>query len=393
VTDTDARLRLLRIAISVAYICGILISLRLWFGLERTYPRVPLVNGMPFSSSAELLLSVVLLAALTATVISRSPRYLVAVVILTALLVVFDLTRLQPWVYQYVLMLAVLAFLKPTRTNQDDEKAAAQVFAAGQLIVAFLYFWSGVQKLNWTFGHEVVPGLLEWTGIHLPTVFLSYLPAMGIAVALCEMLIGVGLLIPKTRQAAVVLALGTHLLVLLMLVVSRRNSVVWPWNVAMMITVVLLFWRFDRSLVRRELWRWRGASLVSHLPKAVIVICGIAPALSFAGWWDLYLSGALYSGNTPVAVVRVSDHVRDQLSAVAQQQMFKTSRGELMLPLHEWSMAELNVPPYPEVRAYRQLTRRLCSYADDSREIELIVKGRPSLIDGSYSISRFGCKD
>lgn len=352
------------------------------------------MNGLPaFLSSADYLLSILLLVALAFSIISKRPsRYLVAVVALTSLLVLFDQTRLQPWVYQYVVMLASLAWLTRGEINADNIEGAAPVLCANQLIVAFLYFWSGTQKLNWTFANEVMPALLESAKIHLPAAFLSYLPVAAVGIAASEALIGVALVIRKTRQTAVVLALGVHFVVLLLLAVARHNTVVWPWNLAMMIVVVLLFWRFDRSLVRKELWPWRGSSLVSHLPKVVVVICGLAPTLSFFGWWDIYLSGALYSGNTPVGVVRISDRVRDRLPEVAQQQLFTTTHGELILPFHEWSLNDLNVPPYPEVRVYKQLARQLCVYANDPREIELIIKGRPSLRDGSYLVSRADCQ-
>lgn len=389
-----SRLVYLRITLAAAYVSGILLSLRLWFGVGRSFPRLPLVNGVPaFYSSAEYLLSILVLAALVLSVFSRLRRYPVAVVVLAALLVLFDLTRLQPWVYQYVLMLGVLACLKPTEANSDETEVTSPILAANQLIVAFLYFWSGTQKLNWTFRHEVLPRLLESTGIHLPAAFLSYLPAVGVAIAGGEALIGLALMIRRTRRTAVVFAVGLHFMVLILLLVARRNSVVWPWNLAMITMVVLLFWRYDLSLASKEIWRWRVPNLASHLPQAAVLICGLVPALSFVGWWDIYLSGALYSGNTPVAVVRITDRVREQLPIVAQQQIFKTGRGELMLPFYEWSLADLNVPPYPEVRAYRQLARRLCAYADDQAEIELIVKERPSLIDGSYRVNRFGCPD
>lgn len=62
-----------------------------------------------------------------------------------------------------------------------------------------------------------------------------------------------------------------------------------------------------------------------------------------------------------------------------------------MLPLYEWSMTELNVPPYPEVRVYRQLARSLCGYADEPRQIELIIKERPALMNGEYQVSQSDC--
>lgn len=390
----STRLKYLRIAITGAYICGILISPRLWFGLRRSFPRVPFVNGLPaFLSSADYLLSILLLIALAFSIISKRPsRYLVAVVAVTLLLVLFDQTRLQPWVYQYVVMLASLAWLRPGEANPDNRENSALIIAANQLIVAFLYFWSGTQKLNWTFANEVMPALLESARIHLPAAFLAYLPVTAIGVAACEALIGLTLVIRKTRHTAVVLAVGMHLLVLLILMLARHNTVVWPWNIAMMITVVTLFWRFDLSLARKELWRWQGSNLVSYLPKVVVVICGLAPALSFFGWWDLYLSGALYSGNTPVAVVRISERVGGRLPEVAQQQLFTTTHGELILPFHEWSLNDVNVPPYPAVRVHKRLARQLCGYADDPSEIELIIRERPSLKDGSYLVSRADCQ-
>jgi uncharacterized membrane protein YphA (DoxX/SURF4 family) len=386
---TVTRLDYLRYAVVGAYLCGILFSPRLWFGLGRSFPRAPLVGGLPsWLSSADYVLTILLVAALLLSLISRrSNRYLFSAMLFTVLLVLFDQARLQPWVYQYGIMLALLSCRPPHAT---ESLIATSVLIANQLVIALLYFWSGAQKLNWSFVHEVIPTLFESVRIHLP---VSYLAAIGIAVALFEMLIGIGLIIQRTRQIAVVVAVGMHLLLLLLLIVTWHNSVVWPWNVAMTIVVVSLNWRVDQPVARRELWQWRGYDLAGHLPKAVVVICGLAPALSLVGWWDLYLSASLYSGKTPVAVVRIDDGLRNRLSVVAQQQVFTTSSGELMLPFYEWSLADLNVPPYPEVRVYRQVARQLCVLADERQGIELIIKERPALIDGNSNVTRTLCAD
>jgi hypothetical protein len=392
VTSTDAQLRYLRITIAVGYLCGIVFSPKLWLGFGRSFPRAPLLTGLPgFASSTDYLLSILLIGALALSLISSRPnRYLLAVVVFTVLLVLLDQTRLQPWVYQYVVMLGILACWRPATSDRIN---AERILLASQLVIALLYFWSGTQKLNWSFCHEVMPALLESARIRLPAAYLAYVPASGIAIAILEMLVGVGLLIRRTRSTALVLALGTHLMVLLMLIVAHRNSVVWPWNIAMMIIVVLLFWRFDGSPARKELWTVRGVELTSHLPKAVLLICGLAPALSFIGWWDLYLSAALYSGNTPVAVVRVNEDLRGRLPARAQQQLLTTASGDLFLPFYEWSLADLNVPPYPEVRTYRRVAGQVCALAADGQGFELVIKERPALIDGKYTVTRVLCAD
>jgi hypothetical protein len=384
-----ARLRWLRAVVAGGYACGMLVSPRLWFGAGRSLPRAPIIELLPgFISAHDYLLSILLLIALVLSTISSRPRrYLFSVALLTMSLVLLDQTRLQPWVYQYAIILTLLACAPP---GAVDGESGGPVVAANQLVVAMLYFWSGAQKLSWSFGHEVVPALLESTRIHLSPTIASYVPAAAIGVAICETLIGGALLFRKTRQAAVLSALIMHFIVLLTLVTAWRNSVVWPWNIGMMLMVMLLFRRSDRQLGRQQ---WRVSDRLYHLPKLVLVLCGVLPALSFAGWWDLYLSAALYSGRTPVAVMHISPGARDRFPITAQQQMFTTSRGELMLPFYEWSLSELNVPPYPEVRVYRQLARHICFFADDRQESELIVRGRPALVDGSYTVTRISCAD
>ena len=61
------------------------------------------------------------------------------------------------------------------------------------------------------------------------------------------------------------------------------------------------------------------------------------------------------------------------------------------LPLFEWSMAELNVPPYPEPRVFRRLTNHVCKLAEGDNEVELVMKERPTILDGSYHVTRVSC--
>ena len=366
----NARLRWLRIVVPVAFICGMLMSPHLWFDLGRSFPRAPIVTSLTLRQ--DFVISIALVVTLILSAIKR--RYLAASVVLTIVLVFLDQTRLQPWVYQYVVMLALLGFVLPEAVNTKA------VLAANQIVVAALYFWSGLQKLSWTFVHEVAPTLFESAGIHLSS---KYLTTIAVAIAIGEALIGVGLLLRRTRRIAVVLACLMHAIILTTLIVSRLNTVVWPWNVAMMAITVILFWRNNETPFGGR----------TYLPKAAMLICGLLPALSFIGAWDLYLSGALYSGKSPVGVMRISESLRDRLPATARGITFRTNRGELMLPFYEWSLAELNVPPYPEIRVYRQLARQLCALDVDVQANALIVKGRPAVSDGSYTVTLTTCSD
>lgn len=367
-----------------------MLSPNLWFPTRRTFPRAPLVNFLPqsFVAPAEYFLGGLLVAALVALVFAkRRMRYLVAVVLALALLVSLDQTRLQPWVYQYALFCVVLALHERSRF---DERVTKQSLSALRLIVAALYFWSGVQKLSFSFGHEVLPALLSPVQGLLPLT-QTWLSALGVGVALVEAFTGCGLLFKRTRKLCVLLALVMHLLILGLLVGRGYNSVVWAWNVALMLVVFVLFWRDDAS-ARQALPDFRAGRAPGLAAQTLAAACAVLPALSFWGWWDMNLSGALYSGGTAVAVVRVDGIAPEKLTEAARRQVFETKRGERMLPLFEWAMAELNVPPYPEPRVFRQAARELCESAEDKSGVELIVRGKPAVLDGSYEVTRANCE-
>ena len=359
--------------------------MNLWFPISRSVPRAPLLIALPqqFIPSVEYFLSSLLVAALVALILAKRPmKYLAVAVVALALLCLLDQTRLQPWVYQYLAVFVVLAL---------DHQQSRGGLTALQLIVASLYFWGGLQKLNYSFSHEVLSQLLTPLQ-NILVLSPRQLTALGIGVAAIEIFTGFGLLLKKTRKICVCLALAMHGIILGLLIAQNQNSVVWVWNAALALMVVVLFWRSDTS-VARVFSYWRAANNRSRASMIVAALYVVLPILSFWGWWDLYLSGALYSGNTPVAVVRVDGEVYERLAPTAKRQVFVTGSGERMLPLHEWSMAELNVPPYPEFRTYQQLTREICRSADDNGQVELIVKTRPAIMDGSYQVLRMDCSD
>jgi hypothetical protein len=62
-----------------------------------------------------------------------------------------------------------------------------------------------------------------------------------------------------------------------------------------------------------------------------------------------------------------------------------------MLPLFEWSLADLNVPAVPERRIFRRVARDVCRSAEDKTAVELIVKERPAITDGSFQVTRTNC--
>lgn len=138
----------------------------------------------------------------------------------------------------------------------------------------------------------------------------ALLGGIGWLVPLVEVSIAVGLVVSRTRRAAVATAVAMHASIVVLLVATGENSVVWPWNVALGVLTVVLF----RGTAERGAQLTRGDRTVRH--RAIVVAAGVMPILSLAGLWDAYLSGALYSGNTIQAVVLVSPETMRQLPPV-----------------------------------------------------------------------------
>ena len=98
------------------------------------------------------------------------------------------------------------------------------------------------------------------------------------------------------------------------------------------------------------------------------------PLFNFFGWWDSYLSAALYSGNTLVARVHISDAVVEKLPPAVREKHHYFNQ----LSVTDWALAELNVPPYPARRVYRGIARRLAALDPAADAVSLVFDGRPN---------------
>jgi hypothetical protein len=303
----------------------------------------------------------------------------------------WDQTRWQPWFYQSLFMFAALA----CGAAPDNAELNEASLNACRLIIACTYFWSGLQKLNWNFAHDAFPWLMAPLLKHLPESCHQFIGGSAWAAAITECAIGLGLLVWPLRPLAVIGALGMHLLILYCMGPLGRgwNTVVWPWNVAMVVFVVILFSRTRQLMPWHILWPRRFL-----FARLVLLLFGILPLLNFFDCWDSYLSAALYSGNTPEARIFISEDVLDRLpNDVKYHVWLGGNTPDDMDPecpyevdIGGWSMAELNVPSYPEERIYRGLARRLAQLpASETRSgtrVVLLLRGRADWRTGNRRV-------
>lgn len=365
------RLRLMAVkaVVCVGFIFGLALSPRLWQG-ERSLPTAPILDALRLPSPLDKgLYGGLLLLLGLATLVPRPKPFMIAALACVLLFEVTDQTRWQPWVYQYALMLGAL-LLSPWRSDSADDFGRS--LNPCRLILACIYFWSGLQKINASFMTLIAPWLLEPVLNLLPQSLGSLLPKSIPAIPFVEMSIGAGLLFRPTRVFAVAGGIGMHCFILYSIgpFGHRWNNVVWPWNFAMITLLCLLFVRTRDVVPRAIVWP------SSIYGKIVLLLMGVMPAFSLLGWWDAYLSAALYSGNAPQAIAEVPDEIHARFPEIVREKCTWAPDGRHRIDFLNWSMADLNVPPNPAERIFKQVARRL-SEQNGGAPVRLQIQKRP----------------
>ena len=346
----------MRAIVALGLLAGLLLSLRLWVS-TRFYPLTPVaefLKPLPYPFDYAVYILLLLLVAVTA-VAPRPRGLIVAPTLLLSALWLQDQSRLQPWCYQYAFMLLALTLLKPDRSLN-----------ACRLIMAAIYFWSGAQKLNPYFA----AGTFSWLAHPVAVEFPALVIKAGYVAPFIEIACAIGLLIRRFRTPAVMTLIAMHALILLAIGPIGRfsNTVVWPWNIAM---IALLWMLFRNSDARAAEILW--APGVIH--RSALALFVLAPALSLAGLWDSYLSAALYSGNKNQGAIYMTEAVADHLPDAVYDDVSDEDGGVKLL-VNDWSFDELNTPAYPEVRIFKSAARKLCEFAVKPSDVRLEVQGK-----------------
>jgi hypothetical protein len=380
--EPDWKLTWLKVTIALALNCGFVLSWRLWVS-SGLFPLSPVNDSWPaIPFPLDYIWFLLLLGLLLSVIITAQPRKpILAFLALAVLLSLWDQMRWQPWFYQYLFMLAALGFYAWKKPEIKNNQAALN---SCRLIIVCTYFWSGVQKLNVNFFRETwpdmsgsLPGLLRTAVKSLPSFLILIIP-------LLEITIGLGLLTRKYRNVSVILVITTHIFILTLLISSGENTVVWPWNIAMVLLVSILF-RQDMETSPRKILAAKNA-----FHALVLILFGMLPAFSLIGLWDSYLSSALYSGNTDQAVIYVSPAVIAHLPRVLHPYI-RQSAEPFFLDINRWAYGELNVPVYPEPRVYKRVAEQICRSAANSSDIKLRIKEKPNPFTGLRESQYYDC--
>jgi len=259
-----------------------------------------------------------------------------------------------------------------------------------QLVMIFMYFWSGVQKLNPNFPETTFAAILEHLFSIKDAELRASVQSLGYAVPIIEIATSILLIIPRTRNAGVWIAASTHLLILLYLspLGVNDNTIVYPWNIALIASVVLLFYGTNNSILTIE----KPLKPIAFLTIFMVLLLGIMPLLNFVKAWDDYLSFSLYSDKTHRFYIAIQEDEVSKLDHRYQPYFVQIEgmQGGEMIDVNEWSMEELNVPFYPETRLFKKLSRSFCTLGIPDEKIIFIEYERPVR---NNVFSSFGCVD
>jgi hypothetical protein len=367
----QARLELVVRALAVSILACLAFAGKLWLS-TRAYPLVPALGIVPPFPWPLDGLALALLVGLLAGLVVRPLSWplAAAVVVLFVILFAQDQSRLWPSFYAFFLLLVLLVAHRPG----GGEAEAARTLAGMRFVTAAVYFWGGVQKLTPHFFREEFPWFIRPLTDLLPFE-VPGLPVLGMAAAVGEALVGIGLLTRRFRGLALGEALLMHAVILVCIGPLRGdwNDSAWIWSQASAVLVWLLF---------RGAAPFRFATLFavpparSLAPAAVVLLAGVLPVLDNLNRWDSALSFNVYTGNVSVGQVLMPAGSAARLPREIAAHVVAAGDREV-LDLNAWAMREFNAGTYPARRVFRALLADICRRLG-AADVQLVVVEKAS---------------
>jgi hypothetical protein len=351
VADPD---RVMNVVVRLTAFCvllSLLLTHDLWFMEGRLYAPAPVMAGLP-SSPNIFLYGLMLGVCGLLCVLPQQRRWGLLVAPAFIYFVLQDQLRGQFYLYMYVFALVACACV-PKRVEDKH-------FDAVRLMLAGVYIWAGVYKLNAIFITQVFPWFVA---PFFP--FPEAAKVIGFAVPFLEALVGVLLFFPAWRWLAQILAFSMLTVVLLSIGPLGHNQAlpVWPTNVYMDALVIFLFIGNRRRLTYN-----------SPTNIAAIALFIALPALGFFRQMGPHPTFQLYCGCVPLAQVEFAKgedfaFLPDTLAALAAEDGILEA-SDITYRLFNVSGCNFSPSHVP----YREGLRGLCPYLKKPQQTKLRVR-------------------
>ncbi|GAB5419285.1 MAG: hypothetical protein Crog4KO_27140 [Crocinitomicaceae bacterium] len=343
---------------------------------------LPLFDGFPvFSPDVSGFLASLLVGGLALGALIKARNYFFFLIVLLLFLFIQDQMRWQPWAYMYFSLLLPFALWK---------KPKEQLLPYFQFILIGVYLWSGIYKFGEGFIQSTFDKMLETLFFIEDAGTRESLHFLGYGIPLIEVALAIGFFFQRTRNISVLFAALSHITILSYLIINEQNSVVYPWNIAMVLLSFLAFFNAKNSM---RFWNNSPIRL-----KVITAASGlfflILPALSSVGLWDTYLSFKLYSGTNGYFCIGLDKDQYKKVDSELYDCFWKVDepQGKYWIYVNFWAFNELNVAFYPEMRTYKQVCTTFCESDIPPEKLEFVKFQTAFEREGAVVFDCAGCE-
>lgn len=300
------------------------------------------------------------------------------------LLMLLDQHRVQPWMYQFACLMLCWTCCRSSR----DALTCAGLLAIG------LYIHSAVSKLDHSFltsyGQQFVGVIVDLLGGDMNRLGELSRRVLAALLPLGELFVGAGLIVKRTRAAALLILIVMHaaLIVILGPWGLQHRPGVLIWNVLFLIQGVLVFgWAMRRgravmdSLAGRIKRLWRESRLAG---VTCLVLLGL-PLLEPWGLWDPWPSWALYASKTERCSLFIHESALPRMTGPIRAHIAppQSGTGWCYVNLDAWSLTAIGAPVYPHTRYRFALARAISEAYQLNDEVRIEWRSQADRFDGT----------
>lgn len=324
-----------------------LFSYNLWH-TDRLFPLLPpfdFLENIP-NSIHLCLFALAILGIFFIAFFPKNKYLLIATIAVEFFSCILDQNRWQPWEYQYFLTIVFLFLYR------NNNKQFANYFS---FLIIVIYINSGLHKLNGSFLFHVWEDMIlhRFFGFEHYQIQNTLLHYAGLSLGLIEVISGFGLLFLKRKKIFAWLIIGMHIFILLLISPTgvNYNPIVWPWNIAMILFLYILFINGKSAEISFK-------NLINGYNKIPFVIIGILPFFCLLGYYDNFLSFNLYSGGLKQLDICIGneDSAKKYQPYFSKKMTFCTT-GKV-INVNGWGLKEMNIIVYPEERVFLDIIKK-----------------------------------
>ncbi|WP_288244397.1 hypothetical protein [uncultured Chryseobacterium sp.] len=191
--------------------------------------------------------------------------------------------------------------------------------------------------------------LVDFLGLSMEFILKYKLFFTGLLIPIIEVALAILLLISKSKKVISYLLIMMHFGILIFIgpLGVKYNSVVWPWNLAMIFILIIVYSKpveFSKKIVLSNLY-W-------------MILWFVMPVLSLFGSWYQYFSFNLYSGKGDQMYICILGNEKE-LQPYFEPQDSVFCKGKAGVNLQNWALKEIKSAPIPETQIYEKIAAYL----------------------------------